>query len=107
MPGAAQARTVASMASRRASPKVAELTWLRLRGRGATPGTAGNLLALMGLGNFAAALLVPVVAQRLHGQRVLAVSCSAAGIRQVQSSGGYRGGPAPPRMEELLTKDSP
>jgi enamine deaminase RidA (YjgF/YER057c/UK114 family) len=57
----------------------ATLSWLPtiLRDRGTTPETAGNLLALRGLGNLAAALLVPVVAQRLNGQRVLAVSAAA------------------------------
>lgn len=56
----------------------ATLSWLPtiLRDRGATPETAGNLLSLMVLGNFAASL-VPVVAQRLHGQRVLAVAVAA------------------------------
>jgi CP family cyanate transporter-like MFS transporter len=56
----------------------ATLSWLPtiLRDRGATPETAGNLLSLMVLGNFAASL-VPVVAQRLQGQRVLAVSAAA------------------------------
>jgi MFS transporter, CP family, cyanate transporter len=63
----------------------ATLSWLPtiLRDRGATPETAGNLLSLMVLGNFAAALIVPVVAQRLRGQRVLAVSATvglAAGL---------------------------
>ncbi len=122
----------------------ATLSWLPtiLRDRGATPESAGNLLSLMVLGNFAASL-VPVVAQRLNGQRVLAVSAAAglaaglAGalyaplgsavawvlilgvsqgaalalaifftiarapdpVAQVQSSGVYRGDPAPPRME--------
>jgi CP family cyanate transporter-like MFS transporter len=59
----------------------ATLSWLptMLRDRGATPETAGNLLSLMVLGNLAAALVVPVVAQRLHGQRVLAVA-TAAGL---------------------------
>jgi MFS transporter, CP family, cyanate transporter len=63
----------------------AALSWLPtiFRDRGATPGTAGNLLALMGLGNLATSLLVPVLAQRFAGQRVLAVPtvCAlAAGI---------------------------
>jgi CP family cyanate transporter-like MFS transporter len=57
----------------------ATLSWLPtiLRDRGATPETAGNLLSLMVLGNFAAALIVPVAAQRLQGQRMLAVSAAA------------------------------
>ena len=59
----------------------ATLSWLPtiLRDRGATPETAGNLLSLMVLGNFAAALVVPVVAQRLHGQRAIAIA-TAAGL---------------------------
>jgi CP family cyanate transporter-like MFS transporter len=55
------------------------LSWLptmfRDRGMGAV--TAGNLLALMGVGNLATSMLVPMLAQRLHGrlrgQRALVV----------------------------------
>jgi CP family cyanate transporter-like MFS transporter len=53
----------------------ATVSWLPtiFRDRGVAPGTAGNLLALMGLGNFATSLLVPVLAARMHGQRTLVV----------------------------------
>jgi CP family cyanate transporter-like MFS transporter len=63
----------------------ATLSWLPtiFRDRGVSPGAAGNLLALMGLGNFATSLLVPVLAARMRGQRALAVPAVfglAAGI---------------------------
>jgi MFS transporter, CP family, cyanate transporter len=53
----------------------AVLSWLPeiLRDRGASPGTAGNLLALMGVGNLAVSLIIPIVAQRMRGQRALVV----------------------------------
>ena len=53
----------------------AALSWLPtiLRDRGASANTAGDLLALMGVGNLAVSLLVPVVAQRMRGQRALVV----------------------------------
>ena len=57
----------------------AALSWLptMFRDRGASAVTAGNLLALMGLGNLATSLLVPVLAQRLAqrslGQRRLVI----------------------------------
>jgi MFS transporter, CP family, cyanate transporter len=53
----------------------AVLSWLPtiLRDRGASAGTAGNLLALMGVGNLAVSLLVPVVAQRMRTQYALVV----------------------------------
>ena len=53
----------------------AALSWLPtiLRDRGASAGTAGNLLALMGVGNLAVSLLVPVVAQRMRAQHALVV----------------------------------
>ncbi|MBO0838213.1 MAG: MFS transporter, partial [Actinobacteria bacterium] len=44
-----------------------------LRDRGATPATAGNLLALMGAGNLLVSLIVPVLAQRMRAQHVLVV----------------------------------
>ncbi|MBO0820324.1 MAG: MFS transporter [Nocardiopsaceae bacterium] len=44
-----------------------------LRDRGASAGTAGNLLALMGAGNLAVSLLVPVLAQRMRAQHALVV----------------------------------
>jgi MFS transporter, CP family, cyanate transporter len=53
----------------------AALSWLPevFRDRGASAGTAGNLLALMSLGGFATSMVVPVLAQRTAGQRRLAV----------------------------------
>lgn len=53
----------------------ATLSWLPtiLRDRGATPATAGNLLALMGAGNLLVSLIVPVLAQRMRAQHVLVV----------------------------------
>jgi len=53
----------------------ATLSWLPtiLRDRGASAGTAGNLLALMGVGNLAVSLLVPVLAQRMRAQHALVV----------------------------------
>jgi MFS transporter, CP family, cyanate transporter len=53
----------------------AALSWLPtiLRDRGASPGTAGDLLALMGVGNLAVSLVVPVVAQRMRAQYALVV----------------------------------
>jgi MFS transporter, CP family, cyanate transporter len=58
----------------------AALSWLPtiLRDRGASAGTAGNLLALMGVGNLAVSLLVPVVAQRMRAQHALVVPTVAA-----------------------------
>jgi MFS transporter, CP family, cyanate transporter len=51
------------------------LSWLPtiFQDRGATPVTAGNLLALMGVGNLATSLVVPVLAHRTAGQRALVV----------------------------------
>jgi MFS transporter, CP family, cyanate transporter len=51
------------------------LSWLPtlFRDRGATPVTAGNLLALMGVGNLASSLVVPMLAHRRPGQRALVV----------------------------------
>jgi MFS transporter, CP family, cyanate transporter len=53
----------------------AALSWLPsiLRDRGASAATAGDLLALMGVGNLAVSLLIPVLAQRMRGQRALVV----------------------------------
>ncbi len=53
----------------------AALSWLPtiLRDRGASAATAGGLLALMGAGNLAVSLVVPVVAQRIRAQYVLVV----------------------------------
>ena len=51
------------------------LSWLPtiFQDRGASPVAAGNLLALMGVGNLATSLLVPVLAHRSPGQRALVV----------------------------------
>jgi MFS transporter, CP family, cyanate transporter len=53
----------------------ATLSWLPsiLRDRGASADEAGNLLALMGVGNLAVSLLVPLVAQRMRAQHALVV----------------------------------
>jgi MFS transporter, CP family, cyanate transporter len=53
----------------------AALSWLPtiFQDRGASAVTAGNLLALMGVGNLATSLVVPVLAHRFPGQRALVV----------------------------------
>jgi MFS transporter, CP family, cyanate transporter len=53
----------------------AALSWLPtiLRDRGLSAGSAGDLLALMGVGNLAVSLVVPVVAQRMRHQYALVV----------------------------------
>ena len=53
----------------------AALSWLPtiLGDRGASADTAGNLLALMGVGNLAVSFLVPMVAQRMRAQHMLVV----------------------------------
>jgi CP family cyanate transporter-like MFS transporter len=53
----------------------ATLSWLPtiLRDRGASADEAGNLLALMGVGNLAVSLIVPVLAQRMRAQHALVV----------------------------------
>jgi MFS transporter, CP family, cyanate transporter len=58
----------------------AALSWLPtiLRGRGVTAATAGDLLALMGVGNLAVSLVVPVIAQRMRHQYALVVPTVAA-----------------------------
>jgi MFS transporter, CP family, cyanate transporter len=58
----------------------AVLSWLPtiLRDRGASAGTAGDLLALMGVGNLAVSLIVPIVAQRMRTQYALVVPTVAA-----------------------------
>jgi CP family cyanate transporter-like MFS transporter len=58
----------------------AALSWLPtiLRDRGASADPAGNLLALMGVGNLAVSFLVPVVAQRMRAQHMLVVPTVAA-----------------------------
>src|SRR5215469_6251235 len=58
----------------------AVLSWLPtiLRDRGASADTAGNLLALMGVGNLAVSFLVPMIAQRMRSQHALVVPTVAA-----------------------------
>jgi CP family cyanate transporter-like MFS transporter len=58
----------------------AALSWLPtiLRDRGATAAEAGDLLALMGVGNLAVSLIVPVIAQRMRHQYALVVPTVAA-----------------------------
>jgi MFS transporter, CP family, cyanate transporter len=53
----------------------ATLSWLPtiLRYRGESAAGAGDLLALMGVGNLAVSLIVPVAAQRMRAQHVLVV----------------------------------
>jgi CP family cyanate transporter-like MFS transporter len=53
----------------------AALSWLptMLRDRGVSADDAGNLLALMGVGNLAVSLVIPVVAQRMRSQLLLVV----------------------------------
>jgi CP family cyanate transporter-like MFS transporter len=53
----------------------ATLSWLPtiLRDRGESAAGAGDLLALMGVGNLAVSLLVPMAAQRMRSQAVLVV----------------------------------
>jgi CP family cyanate transporter-like MFS transporter len=53
----------------------AALSWLPtiLRDRGVSAATAGDLLALMGVGNLAVSLAVPIVAQRMRAQYALVV----------------------------------
>jgi MFS transporter, CP family, cyanate transporter len=63
----------------------AALSWLPtiFRDRGDSAVTAGNLLALMGVGNLATSLIVPVLAHRRPGQRGLVVPSligTAAGL---------------------------
>jgi CP family cyanate transporter-like MFS transporter len=63
----------------------AALSWLptMFRDRGDSAVTAGNLLALMGGANLITSLLIPVLAQRMRGQRSLVVPSligTAAGL---------------------------
>jgi CP family cyanate transporter-like MFS transporter len=53
----------------------AALSWLPtlFQDRGTSAVTAGNLLALMGVGNLASALVVPVIAHRTASQRALVI----------------------------------
>ena len=58
----------------------AALSWLptMLRDRGASAAHAGDLLALMGVGNLAVSMLIPVIAQRMRSQLLLVVPTVAA-----------------------------
>ena len=63
----------------------AALSWLPtiFQDRGATPVTAGNLLALMGVGTLVTSMPVPLLAHRTPGQRALilpSVIGTAAGL---------------------------
>ena len=63
----------------------AALSWLPtiFADRGTSAVTAGNLLALMGVGNLTTSLIVPVIAHRSPGQRALVVPSligTAAGL---------------------------
>jgi CP family cyanate transporter-like MFS transporter len=66
----------------------AALSWLPtlLQDRGMTAAHAGALLALMNFGNAVTAMLIPTLAHRMTGQRLLAVPiviCTGAGIAGV------------------------
>jgi MFS transporter, CP family, cyanate transporter len=66
----------------------AALSWVPtiFQDRGASAVTAGNLLALMGVGNLATSLIVPVLAHRAPGQRALVLPSiigTAAGLTGV------------------------
>jgi CP family cyanate transporter-like MFS transporter len=58
----------------------ATLSWLptMLRDRGESAAAAGDLLALMGVGNLAVSLFIPVVAQRMRSQVALVVPTTIA-----------------------------
>jgi CP family cyanate transporter-like MFS transporter len=58
----------------------ATLSWLPtiLRDRGESAAGAGDLLAVMGVGNLAVSLVVPVIAQRMRTQHLLVVPTVAA-----------------------------
>jgi CP family cyanate transporter-like MFS transporter len=58
----------------------ATLSWLPtiLRDRGESAAAAGDLLALVGVGNLAVSLVVPIVAQRMRTQHALVVPTVAA-----------------------------
>jgi len=66
----------------------AALSWLPtiLRDRGESAGGAGDLLALMGVGNLAVSLIIPVLAQRMRSQvlivvpTVIAIAAGLAGL---------------------------
>ena len=58
----------------------ATLSWLPsiLRDRGESAAGAGDLLALMGVGNLAVSLVVPMLAQRMRSQRLLVIPTAVA-----------------------------
>jgi CP family cyanate transporter-like MFS transporter len=58
----------------------ATLSWLptMLRDRGASAAAAGDLLALMGVGNLAVSLFIPMAAQRMRSQVALVVPTTIA-----------------------------
>ena len=58
----------------------ATLSWLptMLRDRGRAPPAAGDLLALMGVGNLAVSLFIPMAAQRMRSQVALVVPTTIA-----------------------------
>jgi len=58
----------------------ATLSWLptMLRDRGESAAAAGDLLALMGVGNLAVSMLIPMVAQRMRSQVALVVPTTIA-----------------------------
>ena len=58
----------------------ATLSWLptMLRDRGESAAAAGDLLALMGVGNLAVSMLIPVIAQRMRSQVALVVPTTIA-----------------------------
>src|ERR1700759_5450655 len=49
-----------------------------LRGRGESAAAAGGLLALMGVGNLAVSLIIPVAAQRMRSQLTLVIPTALA-----------------------------
>jgi MFS transporter, CP family, cyanate transporter len=73
----------------------AALSWLptMLRDRGESAAAAGELLALMGVGNLAVSLVIPLAAQRMRSQlllvlpTVLAVAAGLAGLLWAPLSG--------------------
>jgi MFS transporter, CP family, cyanate transporter len=71
----------------------AALSWLPtlLRDRGVSAAAAGGLLALMNLGNAAAALAAPMLAHRVHDQRL---SITAAGLAMAAGLAGAVFAPA-------------
>ena len=58
----------------------ATLSWLpsMLRDRGESAAAAGDLLALMGVGNLAVSLFIPVIAQRMRSQVALVIPTTIA-----------------------------